>query len=1571
MVAAPSAAPRAGTVVPAAIARAPYEGGAVDMNQILEERDACGVGFIASLKGERTHKTITDSLTALGCMEHRGACSADDDSGDGAGIMCNIPWKMLGKYCEEKGIAGFEEGKSGVGMVFLPQDKAQAAKSRETLEASIKAEGLTVLGWRAVPVNKDVVGRMAKDTEPVIEQVLVGGAEGDELERKLYVARKTAEKAAAGLDAEMPGIAENFYVCTMSGRTIVYKGMLRSAVVGAFYLDLQDEDFEAQFCIYHRRFSTNTVPKWPLAQPMRFLGHNGEINTLQGNLNWMASKEADMTHPVWEGREAELRPICNPAASDSANLDRVAELLVKSGRPVAETMMLLVPEAYRNHPELDATYPEVEKFYDYFAGMQEAWDGPALLVFTDGKKLGCRLDRNGLRPARFWRTADDYIYVASEVGVLGDVISNAKNIVAKGRLGPGQMIQADLESGEFMENTEVAKAVAARCDYESWLKDINFLPTAEPAAAPKMDAMELITAQATAGFAAEDVSMIIESMAQTGGEPTWSMGDDTPMPVLSGRPHLLYDYFKQRFAQVTNPAIDPLREGLVMSLEMTIGAKGNLLNNDGAKDIPAVSIKSPVLFDEDVDAVMAVEGLNAKRVPAFYVDDGSKGALKTGLETLCAEAEKAVKAGCQCVVLSDKPAFGSGAAIPSLLAVGAVHHHLIKVGLRTRASIVVESASAFSTHHVACLVGYGASAVNPWLGLETCRQWRASKKVENAIERGKMPNMSVADVQRNFKAALNAGLKKILSKMGISLLTSYHGAQIFECYGIGPELIDVAFKGTVSRVGGLNLDELAAETAMFASSNAGAEGEAISDVAARGMFQVKPGLEYHANNQEMSKLLHKAVDLGGKGEGSADAYKLYEEHRNERPATSLRDMLVIESDRKPIDIDEVESVADICERFCTGGMSLGAISRECHEAIAIAVNRIGGRSNSGEGGEDPQRNVPIDDADDEGKSATFPHLRGLRNGDVATSAIRQVASGRFGVTTAFLMGADQLEIKVAQGAKPGEGGQLPGKKVSPYIASLRRSKAGVPLISPPPHHDIYSIEDLSQLIYDLHMVNPKAKVSVKLVGQAGIGTVASGVAKANADIIQISGGDGGTGASPLSSIKHAGGPMEMGLVEAHRTLVENDLRDRVVLRADGGCRSGLDVIQCALMGADEYGFGTVAMIATGCVMARICHTNNCPVGVASQREELRARFPGAPGDLVNFFQFCAQEVRVELARMGYKSLDEVIGRNDLFTQAKTLADGSANGGQPAKTAELDLSFLFTSSGASGSSKARRAQPTHGDGRMLDDEILEDAAVVQALEEEGSVTIQKDIVNVDRAATARVSGAVAARYGDAGFAGAINIELSGSAGQSFGAFCVGGVNVKLEGEANDYVCKSMSGGEVAIMPPAESPFRPEDCIIAGNTCLYGATGGRVFINGRAGERFAVRNSLAEAVVEGTGDHCCEYMTGGAVVVLGKVGRNVGAGMTGGLGYFLDEDETFPTKVNGEIVSMQRVTSQAGEAQLKALIEAHVAKTGSPKGAFVLVNWKEYLPKFWQLVPPSEANTPEASDEVVSAEAVKAA
>jgi glutamate synthase (ferredoxin) len=1480
-------------------------------------------------------------------MEHRGGCSADDDSGDGAGIMTQIPWKIMAAWGAKAGVADVAEGKAAVGMCFLPKEPAALAKAKALVAKVLQAEGLPLLGWRAVPVDKAVVGKYAAMTEPEIEQLVVGaaGLDSDELERKLYVARKLIESAAAS-DAALGGDA--LYFCSLSGRTIVYKGMLRSVVVGAFYHDLRDTAYESAFAIYHRRFSTNTVPKWPLAQPMRFLGHNGEINTLQGNLNWMASREADMQHPVWAGREAQLRPICNPAVSDSANLDRVAELLVKTGRSVPESMMLLVPEAYRNHPTLQREYPEVTAFYDYYSGQQEAWDGPALLVFSDGKTLGARLDRNGLRPARFWRTADGFVYVASEVGVLGDVLTNAANVVAKGRLGPGMMVTVNLATGEFKENSAIAREVASAHPYAAWnAAGVTRLEKQKPLDGALHDAEALMQLQTATGYSAEDVSMVIESMAAEGKEPTFCMGDDTPLPVLSVRPHQLYDYVKQRFAQVTNPAIDPLREGLVMSLEMKLGKKGNLLQ-PSAEAAKQVLIDSPVLLEPELEALAGMPGLKSATLPMRFRAGAGPGTLKKALAELCAAAEKAVRGGSQLLVLTDRLKGApepSSIAIPALIATGAVHHHLIASGLRTEASIVVDTASAFSTHHIACLVGYGASAVCPWLALESGRGWRTSSRTVALVQRGKMRDLSVADVQINYRKALNGGLKKILSKMGISLLSSYHGAQIFEVYGLGPDVIDVAMKGTVSRIGGLTLDELATEAESFWSS-AFPNSKKLNRF---GFFQAMPGLEYHGNNGDMSKLLHTAVGLGGNPADPA-AYAAFEQHRDARPLTTLRDCLSIVSDRSPIPVDQVEPVTAIVQRFCTGGMSLGAISRETHEAIAIAMNRLGGKSNSGEGGEDPQRFVRLTDVNAAGESGTFPHLRKLANGDVASSAIKQVASGRFGVTPSFLMNADQVEIKIAQGAKPGEGGQLPGKKVSPYIATLRRSKAGVPLISPPPHHDIYSIEDLAQLIYDLHMINPNAKVSVKLVGQAGIGTVASGVAKANADIIQISGHDGGTGASPISSIKHAGGPVEMGLTESHKTLLTNGLRDRVVLRSDGGLRDGKDVVLAALMGADEYGFGTIAMIATGCIMARICHTNNCPVGVASQREELRARFPGAPGDLVNFFTFVAEEVRATMASMGYKSMDEIIGRCDMLKQKPAPL---------AKTAALDLSFLTTSVGKTDlSSTQRRKLGVKTLGPVLDDTILEDSAVTAAIASEGSVSKTIDIVNTDRSVCARVAGRIAAKYGDNGFAGSVALRFRGSAGQSFGAFVLAGLSVHLTGEANDYVGKGMAGGEIVIVPPPNSPFAAGEAILVGNTCLYGATGGALYVNGRAGERFAVRNSLAETVVEGTGDHCCEYMTGGCVVVLGPVGRNVAAGMTGGLGYFYDADGTFEEKVNGEIVTAQRVQTDAGAAQLRRLVEAHAEKTGSAVAKGLLADWKAALPRFWQLVPPSEANTPEA-------------
>ncbi|PAN15256.1 hypothetical protein PAHAL_2G475300 [Panicum hallii] len=1516
---------------------------AADLNDILSERGACGVGFVANLKNVPSFNIVRDALTALGCMEHRGGCGADNDSGDGSGLMSGIPWDLFDDWANKQGLAPFDRKNTGVGMVFLPQDEKSMEEAKAATEKVFTDEGLEVLGWRPVPFNVSVVGRYAKETMPNIQQIFVKVAKEDnpdDIERELYICRKLIERAS-----KSSSWADELYFCSLSSRTIVYKGMLRSEVLGQFYLDLQNELYKSPFAIYHRRYSTNTSPRWPLAQPMRLLGHNGEINTIQGNLNWMRSREATLQSPVWRGREHEIRPFGDPKASDSANLDSTAELLLRSGRSPAEALMILVPEAYKNHPTLSIKYPEVIDFYDYYKGQMEAWDGPALLLFSDGRTVGATLDRNGLRPARYWRTSDDFVYVASEVGVIP---MDESKVVMKGRLGPGMMITVDLQTGQVLENTEVKKSVASANPYGTWLqertrsiKPVNFIPSTV------MDNESVLRHQQAFGYSSEDVQLVIESMASQGKEPTFCMGDDIPLAVLSQKPHLLYDYFKQRFAQVTNPAIDPLREGLVMSLEVNIGKRGNILEV-GPENADQVALSSPVLNEGELESLLKDPKLKPKVLSMYFdIRKGLDGSLDSTIKALCEEADAAVRSGCQLLVLSDRSEAPEPTrpAIPILLAVGAIHQHLIQNGLRMSASIVADTAQCFSTHHFACLIGYGASAVCPYLALETCRQWRLSNKTVNLMRNGKMPTVTIEQAQRNFIKAVKSGLLKILSKMGISLLSSYCGAQIFEIYGLGQEVVDLAFCGSVSKIGGLTLDELGRETLSFWV-------KAFSEDTAKrlenfGFIQSRPGGEYHANNPEMSKLLHKAIR-----EKRDNAYTVYQQHLASRPVNVLRDLLELKSDRAPIPIGKVEPATSIVERFCTGGMSLGAISRETHEAIAIAMNRIGGKSNSGEGGEDPIRWNPLTDVVD-GYSPTLPHLKGLQNGDTATSAIKQVASGRFGVTPTFLVNAEQIEIKIAQGAKPGEGGQLPGKKVSAYIARLRNSKPGVPLISPPPHHDIYSIEDLAQLIYDLHQINPKAKVSVKLVAEAGIGTVASGVSKGNADIIQISGHDGGTGASPISSIKHAGGPWELGLTETNQTLIQNGLRERVVLRVDGGFRSGQDVLMAAAMGADEYGFGSVAMIATGCVMARICHTNNCPVGVASQREELRARFPGVPGDLVNYFLFVAEEVRAALAQLGYEKLDDIIGRTDLLKPKHVSL---------VKTQHIDLGYLLSNAGLpEWSSSKIRSQDVHTNGPVLDETILADPEIADAIENEKEVSKTFQIYNVDRAVCGRVAGVIAKKYGDTGFAGQLNITFNGSAGQSFGCFLTPGMNVRLVGEANDYVGKGMAGGELVVVPVDKTGFVPEDATIVGNTCLYGATGGQVFVRGKAGERFAVRNSLGQAVVEGTGDHCCEYMTGGCVVVLGKVGRNVAAGMTGGLAYILDEDDTLVPKVNKEIVKMQRVNAPAGQMQLKGLIEAYVEKTGSEKGAAILREWEAYLPLFWQLVPPSEEDSPEACAE----------
>ncbi len=1511
---------------------------------LVEERDACGVGFIADQQGRKSHELVQKALAAATCLEHRGGCSADQDSGDGAGVMTAVPWELLRDWLAAQGIQAADTATLGVGMVFLPQDSSIASMVREIANGVIQAAGLKVLGWREVPVKPAVLGIQARENQPQIEQVIVqsDSLRGDDLERRLYLTRKQIQQAVEDAAAQQPKLNE-LYICSFSNRTIVYKGMVRSVVLGEFYQDFQNPLYQSVFAVYHRRFSTNTLPKWHLAQPMRLLGHNGEINTLLGNINWMMAREPGLSHPVWGDRFADLMPVVNPENSDSANLDNVMELLVQSGRQPLEAMMIMVPEAYQNQPDL-ANYPEITDFYDYYSGLQEPWDGPALLVFSDGKIVGATLDRNGLRPARYSITKDGYIVVASEAGVTDLPESE---ILEKGRLGPGQAIAFNLETNKVLKNWELKQQIAQQQPYRQWLQQYRReLTPQEFPDARQLEAPALLRRQTAFGYTTEDVEMIIQEMASQGKEPTFCMGDDIPLAVLSSKPHLLYDYFKQRFAQVTNPPIDPLRESLVMSLGMSLGERGNLLE---AKPEFArlLKLESPVLNDGDLEQIRQSGLETATLSTLFKVADGPDG-LQRAVTQLCQEATAAVRSGKQILILSDRSGEGDLSQeysyIPPMLAVGAVHHHLIRQGLRMKASLIVDTAQCWSTHHFGCLIGYGASAICPYLAWETVRHWWFDAKTQKQMETGKLSAISITGAQYNYRKAVEAGLLKILSKMGISLLSSYQGAQIFEAIGIGDDLLHLAFEGTASRVGGISIRELAQEIIAVHS-------RAFPELTTKklenfGFFNYKPGGEYHMNSPEMAKYLHKAV-----GDKSYDHYELYKKYLSERPVTALRDLLDFKGDRPSVPIEEVEPVEEIVKRFCTGAMSLGSLSREAHETLAIAMNRLGGKSNSGEGGEDPVRFKVLNDVDENGKSAAFSHLKGLRNGDTASSAIKQVASGRFGVTPEYLMSGRQLEIKMAQGAKPGEGGQLPGKKVSPYIAMLRRSKPGVTLISPPPHHDIYSIEDLSQLIFDLHQINPVAQVSVKLVAEVGIGTIAAGVAKANADIIQISGHDGGTGASPLSSIKHAGVPWELGLTEVHRVLIENRLRDRVLLRADGGIKTGWDVLMAALMGAEEYGFGSISMIAEGCIMARICHTNNCPVGVATQQEKLRQRFTGMPEHVVNFFYFVAEEVRSLLARLGYRSLKDVIGRADLL---KVREDASLT-----KTQAINLDCLTHLPDTRTDRSWLEHETVHSNGAVLDDEILADAEIQQAIATHGTISKAYRVVNTNRSLGARISGAIAKQYGDTGFSGQITLNFTGSVGQSFGAFNLAGLTLNLEGEANDYVGKGMNGGEIAIRPFADATYAPSQNVIVGNTCLYGATGGKLFANGQAGERFAVRNSLAQAVIEGAGDHCCEYMTGGVVVVLGRVGRNVGAGMTGGLAYFFDEDGSFPTKVNPEIVKVQRVVTPAGEQQLKDLIQAHADRTGSPKAKEILENWSEALPKFWQVVPPSEAESSEAN------------
>ncbi len=1495
---------------------------------IIGEKDACGVGFVANIEGKESNWILKQSLKGLNCMEHRGGCGGDSDSGDGAGILCSIPWKFLDK---ELNLVPEPNEIRGLGMIFMPNNKLKVKESKLVCDEEAKKLNFKKTLWRNVPVKNETLGILAKANAPSICQWIIS-LEKDEcqdIEMRLFQLRKRIEKRIRENTKNAVGDCE-FYFASLSSKTVVYKGMVRSEVLSEFYEDLKKEDFQVSFSVYHRRFSTNTLPKWPLAQPMRFLGHNGEINTLLGNINWAKASETHIDE-YWGELSTDIKPIVDINKSDSSNLDATLEINIRSGKPITDSLMGLVPEAFRDQPELEDR-DDIKAFYEYSASLQEAWDGPALLVFADGNYVGATLDRNGLRPARYSITKDGFVIMGSETGVV-DIEEN--RVIEKGRLGPGQMLAVDFFHNKLLRNWDVKSEAAKRENYQDLLQQrIIKLKKSEWSKICVLKDLELLQQQSAYGFSSEDNDLILDSMASLSKEPTYCMGDDIPLAVLSSKPHILYDYFKQRFAQVTNPPIDPLREKLVMSLEMHLGERCSPFETKNIK--PFIHLKSPIINEQQLISLKESE-IKSKTISSLFdIAEGVKGFEKK-LSDICKLSEKAISDGCSLIIISDKGVNSQQSFIPPLLAVGAIHHYLLKKEIRLKASLIIETGQCWSTHHLACLIGYGASAICPWLTFESGRHWLQHPKTQKLITSKKINPLSFDDIQKNIKKALEDGLRKILSKIGISLLSSYHGAQIFEAVGIGSDLIKIGFNGTTSRIAGITLKELANES-LSIHTKAYPEID-IKKLEFLGFVQFRNNGEYHSNNPEMSKVLHSALKQGP----GYDHFEIYKTLIRNRPITSLRDLLTINSNRKSIPLDQVESVESICKRFCTGGMSLGALSREAHEVLAVAMNRIGGKSNSGEGGEDPARFNVLNDIDENTQSATLPFIKGLENGDTACSAIKQIASGRFGVTPEYLRSGKQLEIKMAQGAKPGEGGQLPGPKVDSYIAKLRNSKPGVALISPPPHHDIYSIEDLAQLIHDLHQVHPKAKVSVKLVSEIGIGTIAAGVSKANADVIQISGHDGGTGASPLSSIKHAGLPWELGVAEVHKSLLENNLRDRVILRTDGGLKTGWDVIIAALLGAEEYGFGSIAMIAEGCIMARVCHTNKCPVGVATQKEELRKRFKGLPNNVVNFFLYIAEEIRQIMSSIGVYNMEELIGNQEFLTTRDIILP---------KTKNVDLSSLVNNENlVRDRSWLNHSKNAHSNGYVLEDKLLSDAEFMNSIKNHKKLTKKIDISNTDRSVCAKISGEIAALYGNNGFNGELNLNFNGYAGQSFGAFLLRGMNIKLIGEANDYVCKGMNGGLLTIIPPKVDEKSAEQ-VILGNTCLYGATGGKLFALGKSGERFAVRNSGATAVTEGAGDHCCEYMTGGKIVILGSTGRNIGAGMTGGIAYILDEKKDLEDKVNKEIVGVHKLTNTKQEKILLDILNEYYEKTKSLKAYQIIKNWSENKGIFKIVVPPSE-------------------
>ncbi len=1473
------------------------------------EHDACGLGFVVNIKGERSHQIVQRGLQILLNLQHRGACGCDSETGDGAGVLIQIPHQFFAKEAPLYGFALPSSGDYGVGMCFLPVERQARLVCEGLLEEITREEGLTVLGWRDMPVNNDVLGRVARASQPYIEQLFVGrpgNLTHDAFERKLFIIRKRVEAAVRNSDIRD---REAFFIPSFSSRTIIYKGLLLATQIGQFYDELLDPETTSALCMVHQRFSTNTFPTWQLAHPFRYLCHNGEINTVRGNVNWMNARQSVLSSPLFDDM-SKLFPLIPPGVSDSAALDSAVELLTMAGRSLPHVMAMLIPEAWDADNTMSA---EKRAFYEYHASLTEPWDGPAAVAFTDGRLIGATLDRNGLRPARYLVTKDGLLVMSSETGVLKLA---PEDIAYKGRLQPGKMLLVDLGEGRIVPDEEIKHQLASQKPYGEWLKTnqitLDALP--EPARVQGSDDRTVLARQRCFGYTDEDIRLLISPMAGNGEEAIGSMGTDTPLACLSDKPQLMFNYFKQLFAQVTNPPIDPIREELVMSLTSYIGTERNMLA-ETPEHCHTLKMPQPILSNRELEKLRRVSrgDLLASTLPTtFIVHDGETG-LKRALNGLCRRASLAIKAGYSLLILSDRGVDEEYAPIPSLLALTAVHNHLVREGTRTGVALIIESGEPREVMHYCLLIGYGASAVNPYLAIETIEQLGAN---------GDLPNGVTGQAAvKNYVKAINKGLLKVFSKMGISTLQSYRGAQVFEAVGLNKALVEEYFTGTASRIEGIGLDVLASEAVAKHQFAFRPLSESETELAVGGEYQYRATGEYHLLNPlTVSKLQHAIQQ--SRYQTFQEYAKLIDE-QNEKLCT-LRGLMRLKKVPRPVPLDEVEPAGEIVKHFATGAMSFGSISAEAHETLAIAMNRIGGRSNTGEGGEDEARYLP------------------LPNGDSKRSAIKQVASGRFGVTTNYLVNADELQIKVAQGAKPGEGGQLPGHKIDATIARVRHSIPGVGLISPPPHHDIYSIEDLAQLIYDLKNVNPSARISVKLVAEVGVGTVAAGVSKAHADLVLISGYDGGTGASPLTSIKHAGVPWELGLAETQQVLVMNDLRSRIRVQVDGKLQTGRDVVIAALLGAEEFGFSTAPLVAMGCIMMRKCHLNTCPVGIATQNPELRKKFTGTPENVINYFFFVAEQVREWMADLGFRTLDEMIGRVDMIEMRPAIDHWKARG--------LDFTSMLYNPQVPGRVGRRcTKKQDHGLEEALDHSLLQQAKA--AIETGTPIEFNMHVRNTHRAVGTMLSGAIARRHGSQGLPeDTIRICFNGSAGQSFGAFLAKGVTLVLEGDTNDYTGKGLSGGKIVVYPPRTSTFAPEENIQLGNTVLYGATAGEAYFSGVAGERFAVRNSGATAVVEGVGDHACEYMTNGTVVVLGQTGRNFAAGMSGGLAYVLDSNGDFVRfRCNHSGVDLEPIFEREDIARLEYLIRKHVEYTNSPLGRRLLENWAGWLPHFVKVFP----------------------